>query len=736
MATKGLEFGWVAVPLAAGVALSLRLSRGRWWLPTGLDLPLGLIVVGSLVGLWPSIDPRMSRERLCGVVLGVVLCYGLAWLLEGEAGLARYSLGIVLLGAAVAVLGTAQVDMNAWKLNALNRPVYQVLAHLPRLTRDAIHQNGLAAFLVALLPLGLCLAFAPLGRASRVLSACATTVMAAALLLTASRAGLLAAAVCLLAVCVFARRSWLWLGSGAAGSAGLVLLASGALGVTLDLSLQPTGTSSAERLALWSAGLAMAAHMPFTGIGLGTFPLVLALHLPPSMASLYPQVHNLFLQSLLDGGILALTGTCGLVLLWALGARSLPCLGGVRRWVALGSWAGFGGLLLHGQVDSPWTGDSRIYFFLLLPLGLLLAAVRGGVWKCGGADVWRYGRRDGTCQGEAGDLHTSRPPYLHTGQWWRRAAFCVAAALAPALWPVVRLAVADNLAWAQAHKVLLGSDLSEVQRDWLRRQALGELSARPGSPGAARLLARLYLHAGDEAAARQALASAVKYAADGGVALDLGWLELRRGRADLATAAWRPVASDEQLRGRARVLAAEGRLDQALTPIDLLRTVFPGDPRLAEDHAEVRWRRDGAPPEAAPRAARMAWSAGNPEGDFWRGVELRWQGDLPGAIRALARANQRIPNNPLFRLELAETYRQAGQLAEAERQYRALLSFDPGNLPSAARIESLQPGRAACRMCWAGVIAGWSSGSTVTEGPSPSPSPGGRGDLPRWGQGS
>jgi len=79
LATQWLRFGWLALPLAAALILLLRLQRHRW-LWTGLEVPLGLLLLGSLIGLWPSVDLSVSLERLWGVSLGALLCLGLAWL--------------------------------------------------------------------------------------------------------------------------------------------------------------------------------------------------------------------------------------------------------------------------------------------------------------------------------------------------------------------------------------------------------------------------------------------------------------------------------------------------------------------------------------------------------------------------------------------------------------------------------------------------------------------------------
>lgn len=676
IATKGLGHGWLCLPLAALIGvrawrewrpsrgLAPPFDRGLW----GFACALGLLLLGTLVGLWPSVDRAASLQRLWGVALGIVLCLGLAWELRSPRALARYLGWLTLAGAFVCLFGMVQVDANAWKLNALNRPVYQALAHVPRLTDDAIHQNGLAAFIVPLLPLSLAAALTCRDVLWRVAMLTGSVVMALTLLLTASRGGAAGAAIALLAFCLALIRPRLL------PVVVLLVLSAPAL---LLLPGQAGAGSDAERLALWRAGLALARQVPWTGIGGATFPLVLPLVMPPSVAASYPQAHNVFLQAWLDGGIAGLAGVGGLALWWG---RTVACRHG--RILAAGAWAACAGLLLHSQVDCPWLGDSRIVFYLLLPFGLLAACGRTA-GRPGVTSVRGQG-----CLVLRGTLVTRHPSLVITGAWL---ALVVVAAIAA--WP------AHSLAWVDGQQALLDRTLSTQEREARRATALASLG-----DGALQslLAAELRQQAGQTEAARRGLAKAARRDPGGRAALELGWSAFGDGENAGALAAWRTLADDEQLRWRLLLLEAQGRLAQAERLAGLLRAAFPHDPRLVEDVEDVCWRLAAAPPVSAPPRARRAWAEANPEGDYWRGVELRWEGDLAGAAAALRWANRRVPNNPLFRAELAETLLQAGDVQGAAGQYRALLAFEPGNLVARARLEGLGRAQAGgCVACWA-----------------------------------
>src|SRR5206468_8912769 len=118
------------------------------------------------------------------------------------------------------------VDRNSLRLNALNTPVYELLAHLPRFSELAMSQNGLAAFLVLVIPFAIARRCWPIAA-----------FLALELLLTDSRAGILSLAA---ALALFGWPQWR-LPAGVA----IAAVAAGTLGVP----------STGERLAIWESSL-------------------------------------------------------------------------------------------------------------------------------------------------------------------------------------------------------------------------------------------------------------------------------------------------------------------------------------------------------------------------------------------------------------------------------------------------------------------------------------------------
>jgi hypothetical protein len=78
----------------------------------------------------------------------------------------------------------------------------------------------------------------------------------------------------------------------------------------------PMGIAVALRLDMWSRALAMIQDMPFTGIGLNTFPVIQSSFYPGFLLGPEPHAHNLFIQTALDLGLPGLLAFLWLLVAW------------------------------------------------------------------------------------------------------------------------------------------------------------------------------------------------------------------------------------------------------------------------------------------------------------------------------------------------------------------------------------------------------------------------------------
>ncbi len=299
---------------------------------------LGLLLAGGFIGTLVSSDPALSLQKLASMAVAAGV---FTWMRRLD--LQRLATMLITAGVIVALAGDVLVDRASIKLNPLNEPIYALFAHVPRFSELAMSQNGLAAFLILVIP------FAVVRRQWLVAG-----VLATELLLTDSRAAVLSLglALGLLGWCM--SRWWTL-----APAVSLAAIIGGALGAP----------STGERLAIWQSALYMLADHPVTGIGLGMFQRVYPEYMLPAYHNTHPHAHNLFLQTWLDSGML---GLAGMLLLVALAAVRIPR---AAEPLTLGAAMSSAAVLLHAQVDSYFAGDPRTYWLMFLPLGIVAARV-------------------------------------------------------------------------------------------------------------------------------------------------------------------------------------------------------------------------------------------------------------------------------------------------------------------------------------------------------------------------
>lgn len=199
----------------------------------------------------------------------------------------------------------------------------------------------------------------------------------AALILTLSRAGLIAGLGALAVVALAAgpresfRRMSLWLGAGALAATPILIVWAASIGsgsvvghlVTLDEAGDPGGVG--RRSQLWHAALALWSQHPWLGIGAGNFELELA---RAGLVEIRTHANSLYVQSLTEGGLPLLAATVATL------AAAIATFARVRHLNAplvvgaLGASIGFAG---HQFVDDllffPKVGG---FWWLVIGLGL------------------------------------------------------------------------------------------------------------------------------------------------------------------------------------------------------------------------------------------------------------------------------------------------------------------------------------------------------------------------------
>lgn len=371
-----LNMPWLAA-LPLGISFAIRAARTRQLLPhTGLSLPWLLFIASAAWGAWISIDQVLAQAQLVRLLAAfVVFCAlvcggyriqrGMAWVLL--AGMAFLALYWPLKHPFLADPG---------KFSLISRIGVTINAVLPAPPGPVISPNVMGGMLALAVPFGAALAW--IGwrekRWSHVyLAGGLAGIILGGVLLTSSRGAMLG----LLAAGGLAVLAWVqthWFGSGRQkmlfwGVFGLAmvalifgLFASGQLDRLVGAVPDPTG-SLVSRVQIWRQGIPLIQDYLFTGAGLASFPIVFSVYRLLIHVPFHEHLHNIFLETWYEQGILGLAAMLWGMLAVARGAwRGLAPRGGAIEQTSFDSqsavrilgWAGMAALVamgVHGMVD-------------------------------------------------------------------------------------------------------------------------------------------------------------------------------------------------------------------------------------------------------------------------------------------------------------------------------------------------------------------------------------------------
>ncbi len=305
---------WVQPWLLATLLLflPLRLLATRRLVPfTPLNWPIALILLWSPVALWASRYPERSWDALGYLFLGIAL-YGalLNWSLTQ-----RYPwlvvVGLGLIGLALTATGPALLANIPGKLFVFSDDIQHSQPVDLFGLGETINSNVLAGALLLPIPLlaALALRWDWIPPAARrwlpLLLGIGALSMMCTLILTQSRGAYFALAIGLIVVVLF-RWPKAWLAMVVPALAVVLVLAWNGV-VLFDQPLGTTGsiTSLSGRVEVWQRALYALRDFPLTGIGIGTFDLVIPELYPygNGNGANIPHAHNLFLQVGVDLGL-------------------------------------------------------------------------------------------------------------------------------------------------------------------------------------------------------------------------------------------------------------------------------------------------------------------------------------------------------------------------------------------------------------------------------------------------
>lgn len=375
---------WLGLALVLLAHLAAWLASRRRYQVSPLDLPVLALAGLAFLSYRISIAPELSWNRLWSLVFGllVYLVFSRSRQLHP---IRRPFLLLGLLTLTVAAFGLAGTDWS--KVRLVELPwLYDRLPTLLRglpgsgvdPTGELFNPRWVGVALAFLLPVFWGLAFYSRQNRLRLASAAVALLGSAVLLLTQAIQGFFGLFAGLLFLAIWRTRParrWLWLVAALVSLAGLAvfLFARRELVAAWLFSLDnPLGAAASLRLDIWSRALAMLRDLPFTGIGINTFPLIQAGFYPGFLIGPEPHAHNLYLQTALDFGLPGLAAFFWLIAAWFwLVWRHSQAAAAEERLLLAGLAACLVSYLAHGFLDSLMLGAKpAAALWLILAIGV------------------------------------------------------------------------------------------------------------------------------------------------------------------------------------------------------------------------------------------------------------------------------------------------------------------------------------------------------------------------------
>lgn len=338
-----------------------------------------LVVPLFLILIWLPINLGASAFRSTSWVATGYLLWGIALYLtiiswpSAQSYPQRIAYFLLVCGVVLAIVSP---PLTAWKpeFRLFHLPLYDKLTSLPLDLGETIHANVLAGALVIILPLLLALA---LQKSHRLVFILLLPFVASILVLTQSRGGYLAVAVALPVVIILHWPRLLYTILPIMIIVILLIQQFSVQSVLNQLSSDSSLGGWDGRLDIWIQSAHALYDFSFTGIGIGTFTLVIPL-LYPLRVNIegYPHAHNLFLQIGLDLGLPGLIAYLALLInLFIMVAATLCArrISVIHRTLAIGSTGSLIAMLIHGLLDAVTWGTKLAFMpWLLFALITLL----------------------------------------------------------------------------------------------------------------------------------------------------------------------------------------------------------------------------------------------------------------------------------------------------------------------------------------------------------------------------
>jgi len=365
-----LEIGTAALFLWWGLVAFRDSGANIYWNPL-LGPLLGLIGIGLLQLLFQgTADPFLTRTMLLKLGAYLLALFLVAQAFRARKDLQKLAWFVMVFCFAVSLLGIIQHFTSGSEIYWLSDLKIEGDPFGPYVNR-----NHFAGFVELTLPIGLALmAFHGVRRDLVPLATLLTIVPISALVLSASRAGIIGFGLEVGILVLLARSRHVWQGRRATVAA-IVALAALALiawvgtgrAVAKFSTLSVHDVSLSRRVSMFRGAAHIFFDHPIKGCGLGTLVDVFPGYENAYDGRVVDHAHDDYIEALAETGLLG--GLCGVAFLWALwreGRKSFQAeQGRFSRGLHAGAIMAVCGLLLHSFADFNLQIPSNALLFLL-----------------------------------------------------------------------------------------------------------------------------------------------------------------------------------------------------------------------------------------------------------------------------------------------------------------------------------------------------------------------------------
>jgi O-antigen ligase len=365
-----MEIGAAALFVWWAIVICLNPKSSVYWNPINGPV-LALVAIGVLQLLFHGTAyPFLTRVMVLKVAAYCLVLFLVTQAFRERKDLQRLAWFLMGFGFLVSLLAIIQHFTSASEIYWLSDLKIEGEPYGPYVNR-----NHFAGFVELTVPTGLALmAFRGLKRDLFPLAALLTIVPITALVLSASRGGIIGFGLEIIVLVLLARSRKAWQGQRATIAAIVALVAIGAVAwVGISRAVERFSITSIHDVTL-SRRASMfrgAAHIfrdhPIKGTGLGTMIDVFPAYEPAYDGKLIDHVHDDYIEGLAETGLLG--GICGAIFLWMLYGEARKNFtaeqGHFSRAIHAGAIMAVSGLLLHSFVDFNLQIPANALLFLL-----------------------------------------------------------------------------------------------------------------------------------------------------------------------------------------------------------------------------------------------------------------------------------------------------------------------------------------------------------------------------------